>query len=295
MKKSIFLTVLLAVVAGAASGFIINERKLTPMSVQFNVRDIRERGLVIISPGDKSYDEMLNTLRENMSGSPADAVRPYSVFIKNTGKRPVVAFVLKWELVRPDGKVITRTDQYVTKYSLMGDDDAGSDGHIIKANTPWLAFPGFAGALDTLTADNGAANLAPYFDRAGSNLAQYSTVNVSLDGVFFDDGAFAGPDTTGFYGKVDALVRANQDLRDELEMGRKAGKSADDVFKRVTEEANKPKVRPGRNSTADEHYNYFKSLAAQELVEMRNVSGDEKVLEHALRPQKRLRPMLRKE
>jgi hypothetical protein len=295
MKKSIFLTILLAVVAGAASGFIVNERKLTPMNVKFNVRDIRERGLVIISPGENSYDEMINTLRENMSGSPVEAIRPYSVFIKNTGERPVVAFVLKWELVRPDGKFITRTDQYVAKYSLMGDEDSDSNGHIIKANTPWLAFPGFAGALDTLTANNGAANLAPYFDRVSSNLAQYSTVNVFLDGVFFDDGAFAGPDTTGFYGKVDALIRANQDLRDELETGRKSGKSADDVFKHVTEEANKPKVRPGRNSTADEHYNYFKSLAAQELVEMRDVSGNEKALEHALRPPKKPRPLLRKD
>jgi hypothetical protein len=295
MKKRIFLTALLAVLAGAASGFIFNERKLTPMSVQFNSNDMRERGLAIITPGENSYDEMLNTLRENMSGSPVEAIRPYSVFIKNTGKRSVVAFVLKWELVRPDGKVITRADQYVTKYSLMGDEDSDSDGHTIKANTPWLAFPGFAGALDTLTANNGASNLAPYFDHVSMNLAQYSKVNVSLDGVFFDDGAFAGPDTTGFYSKVDALVRANQDLRDELEKGKKSGKTTDDIFKRVTEEADKPKVRPGRNATAEDHYDYFKSLAAKELIEMRDVSGNDKALEHALRPLKKPRPLLRKE
>lgn len=295
MKKSIILTVLLAVLAGAASGFIFNERKSTPMSVQFSANDMRERGLAIISPGDNSYDEMLNTLRENMSGSPVEAIRPYSVFIKNAGKRSVIAFVLKWELVRPDGKVINRTDQYVTKYSLMGDEDSNSDGHVIKANAPWLAFPGFAGALDTLTANNGASNLAPYFDRVSDNLAQYSKINVSLDGVFFDDGAFAGPDTTGFYGKVDALVRANHDLRDELEKGKKAGKSTDDIFKRVTEEAAEPKARPGRNATVEDHYNYFKSLAAKELKEMRDVSGNDKALEHALRPLKKQRPLLRKE
>lgn len=295
MKKSIFVTVLLAVVAGAASGFIVSERKLTPMSVQFNVNDMRERGLTIISPGENSYDEMLNTLRDNMSGFSVEAIRPYSVFIKNTGHRPVVAFVLKWELVRLDGKVNTRTDQYVTKYSLMGDGDSDSNGNIISVNTPWLAFPGFAGALDTLTANNGASKLAPYFDHVSNNLAQYSKVNVSLDGVFFDDGAFAGPDTTGFYGKVDALIRANQDLRDEIEAGRKSGKSPNDLFKHVTEEANKSKVRLGRNSTADDHYNYFKSLAAKQLMEMRDVSGNEKALEHALRPSKKPRPLLRKE
>lgn len=295
MKKSIFLTVLIAVLTGAASGFIFNERKVTPMSVQFNVKDIRERGLVIISPGENSYDEILNTVRENMAGTSLEAIQPYSVLIKNTGNRPVVAFVLKWELVSPDGKVITRTDQYVTKYSLMGDEVSDSDGHSIKANTPWLAFPGFAGELDTLTANDGASNLAPYFDSVSRNLAQYSKVNVSLDGVFFDDGAFVGPDITGFYGKVDALIRANHDLRDELETGKKSGKSADEVFTRVTEEANKPKVRIGRNSTADNHYNYFKSLAAKELMEMRDVSGNEKALEHALRPLKKPRPLLRKE
>jgi hypothetical protein len=177
----------------------------------------------------------------------------------------------------------------------MGDGDLGSDGHIIKSNTPWLAFPGFAGALDTLTVNTGGSNLAPYFDSVSRNLAQYSKVNVSLDGMFFDDGAFVGPDTTGFYGKVEALIRANQDLRDELETRMKSGKSTDDVFAHVIEETNKPKVALGRSSTADDHYNHFKRLAAKELMEMRDVSGNEKALEHTLRPSKKPRPLLRKE
>jgi len=295
MKKNIVITVLLAVVVGSASGFIFGGRKMAPMGAQLSVQDIREHGLAIIGPGDTSFDGMLNVMRENMSGIPLDAIRPYTVFIKNMGRRTVVAFILKWELVRPDGKAITRTDQYVTKYSLMGDGVSDSEGHAIKSDTAWLAFPGFAAAQDTFISDNGGPKVAAYFDSMSSTLAQFSKVNVSLDGAFFEDGAFVGPDTTGFYGKVEALIRANQDLRDELETRRKSGKSADDVFTHVTEEASKPKVRLGRNSTADDYYNHFKRLAAKELLEMRDVSGNEKTLEHALRPSKQPRPVLRKE
>ncbi|MDQ3743621.1 MAG: hypothetical protein M3444_04500 [Acidobacteriota bacterium] len=265
------------------------------MGVQLSVQDIREHGLTIIGPGDASFDGMLNGARGNMSGVPLDAIRPYTVFIKNTGRRAVVAFILKWELVRPDGKANTRTDQYVTQYSLMGDGVSDSEGHAIKANTAWLAFPGFATAQDTPIWDNGGPKVAAYFDSMSNDLAQFSKINVSLDGVFFEDGAFVGPDTTGFYGKVEALIRADQDLRDELETRRKSGKSADDVLTHVTEEAGKPKVRLGRNSTADDYYNYFKRSAAKELLEMRNLSGSEKTLEHALRPLKGPRPVLRKE
>lgn len=300
MRKNIIITVLLAVVAGSTSGFIFERRKnerrrMTPMDVQLSVQDIREHGLVIVGPSDASFEAMLNGARKDMSGVPLDEIRPYTVFIKNTERRAVVAFILKWELVKGDGKVITRTDQYVTKYSLMGDGVSGSDGNVIKSNSAWLAFPGFAAAQDMLIPDNGGPKVAAFFDSMSSYLAQFSKINVSLDGVFFEDGAFVGPDTTGFYGKVEALIRANQDLRDELEARRKSGKSADDVFTHVIEEAGKPNVRLGRNSTVDDYYNHFKRLAANELMGMRNVSGSEKTLERTLRPSKGPRPVLRKE
>lgn len=296
MKRYIVISALLAVAVGSASGFIFGgRRRMAPTGVELSVQDIREHGLAIVGPGDASFDGMLNGAREHMSGVPLDVIRPYTVFIKNTGRRAVVAFVLKWELVRPDGKANTRTDQYITKYSLMGDGVSDSEGHAIKPNTAWLAFPGFAAAQDTPIWDSGGPKVAAYFDSTSNDLAQFSKISVSLDGVFFEDGAFVGPDTTGFYGKVEAMIRANQDLRDELEKRKKSGKSADDVFTPATEEAGKPKVRLGRNSMADDYYNHFKRLAAEELLEMRAASGNEKTLEHALRPPKGPRPVLRKE
>lgn len=265
------------------------------MSVRLNAADIREHGLIIIASGETSFDGMWDVLRGGMPDSTLEAIRPYSVFIKNTGHRAVVAFVLKWEMARPDGRVITKTHQYVTIYSLMGDGTADSRGHVIKPNTAWLAFPGFAGTQDGPELNSGGPRFAAYLESVSSDLAQYNSVTVSLDGVFFEDGGFVGPDATGFFSKVEALINANRDLRREIAAGIKSGSSPEDVFGRVTNEANKPRVRTGRNSTADDYYNRFKRSAAEELLQMRSVSGDDKTLEHALRPQKRPWPTLRKE
>jgi hypothetical protein len=282
--------------AGAAGGGLaLMEKKRSPTAVQLDVRDLRERGLTMIGPGAASFEVLLDAARVNMPGAPLEAVRPYSVFIKNTGRRAVVAFMLRWELTRPDGVVVTENNQYVTKYSLTGDGVSDSDGHTIRSNAALLAFPGFAMAQDTAGLNNGDPKFAAYLERVGSNSAQYVSVTVSLDGVVFEDGGFVGPDATGFYGKVKALIDADRDLRREIETKVKSGKSADDIFTHVTEEAGKPKVRIRPNSTAEDHYNYFKRAAAEELLSMREVSGNDKTLKHALRPSKKPWPQLRKE
>lgn len=295
MKRTMLVIGLLVLAVAVASGFLLKERKSPPMSVRLNVADLQEHGLTIIGSGDTSFDGMLDVLRVNTSGAPLEAIRPYSVFIKNTGRRAVVAFVLKWELIRPDGRVIAETNQYVTKYSLMGDEVSDSGGHIIKPNTSWWAFPGFAVAQDTSGLNTGSPEFAAYLERANRDLAQYTGITVSIDGVFFEDGAFVGPDTTEFFGKVKALIDASQDLRRDIETRVKSGKSADEVLTHVTEEARKSKVKLGRNSTAEDYYKHFKRSAAEELLNMRSVSGNEKTLEHALRPSKKTRPLLRKE
>jgi hypothetical protein len=295
VRKITFGVITLALVTAATNAFILKEKRWVPMGVQVSVSDIQEHGLGLISPSSTSFSGMFDAVRENMPGVSLEGIGPYSVFIRNEGRRAVVAFILKWELTKPDGSVVTETNQYVTKYSLMGDGISEPGGHIIRTNTAWLAFPGFAMALDAPELMSGDPKFAAYLDRVGNNLGQYTNVTLSLDGVFFEDGAFVGPDTTGFYNKVKALIDANQDLRREIEMGVSSGQSADDVFTSLTEETGKPKVRLGRSFTAGDFYNYFKRMAAEELLELRRVSGSSKALAHALRPSKGPRPRLRKE
>jgi hypothetical protein len=112
--------------------------------------------------------------------------------------------------------------------------------------------------------------------------------------VFFDDGEFLGPNTTGFFEKVGAIRDASWDLRREINDRIKGGKSSEEALSHVAEIAKGPRVRLGRSSTVADYYNYYKQLEAESLLRVRSKSGNEKAVEHAVEPLQRTWLDLRK-
>lgn len=124
----------------------------------------------------------------------------------------------------------------------------------------------------------------------------YTDITVSIDGAFFDDGTFAGPDTSGFFAHVKAQIDAKRDLLNEVAIGlSNLHRSKEEVFSHVEKTAAQPDVRLDSNSTPTDFYNFYKRFYAREILEDRNAFGDDKALAVTLQPLKKAWPKLRKD
>lgn len=66
---------------------------------------------------------------------------PFTVLLRNSCDRTVIAYSLKWELIRNDGQTLTQTRSYTTLWKLIGEEGADGDGNIIRPNSSAFAAP----------------------------------------------------------------------------------------------------------------------------------------------------------
>ena len=198
--------------------------------------------------------------------------------------RAVIAYTLKWELMKPGGQTLTQTRSYTTLWKLMGVEGPDRDGNIIRPNSSAIATPS---NLDpTQIAESiadGSTELQASIEDTREELASYTGITVALDGVFFDDGAFVGPDSTGYFLKVKALRDARRDLYLELKRSRSQGQPSVQALQRVEEIASDPAGTPRSSMAPDDYYKRCRKDAALELLRIRTASGDDKAVEHAIK------------
>lgn len=288
MKSSVLLVVLIA-----AAGLVITsgftQNNTLPQSVPtLNIKDLPEHGLNIIAPSNPSFDELLTTQLRGRQNAVVEALRPFSILLRNTSKRTVIAFSLKWELMRPDGKILTQTRDYITVWKLTGITGPDKGAHLVRPNSAWVGVPSHitvSQASDSDDNDNAVGTtpeLTKYLSDLNKELSQLAGITISLDGAFFDDGTFVGPDNTGFFAKVKSLLDAKRDILIEVKQGLERGKSAHEVFSRIEETAGEPTAEPNSQPSAASHYKKNKKDTAAELLRIRSASGDEKAVEFAL-------------
>ncbi|MGB9181172.1 MAG: hypothetical protein WCB68_18205 [Pyrinomonadaceae bacterium] len=267
------------------------------VSTHLNATGLPQDGLSIICPSDESYGRMVETLLQDQRNAVVETLQPYSVFIKNTGTRTVVACRLKWEMRKADGTVKTENTGFVTLWRLMNRGASGTGGYVIKPNSTRFFSPFNLDLNQDLNSNGDAVVIntalggpiasqeeqiqANYLRKVAADLAQYVDIRVSLDGAFFDDGTFVGPDSTNFYSKVEASRNARRDLLRELETDVKQGNPAREVFKRVELLSGEPNVKVSPSSTSAEFYSFYKKNVAKEILKMREKAGEEKTLEFA--------------
>lgn len=297
MKNNIFIA-LLIIAAGLAvttSLAKVNRNYSQAVNLHFNVKDMPENGLSIVAPSNPEYNDLIES-RLKGRNAVAEALRPFSIFIKNSSSKVVVAFSLKWELMNSDGKVLTQTRNYITLWKLMGESGSDSGGHIIKPGEVAFAVPSHLEVSQD--AGDGGSSLDPeaqtYLDNLRTELAQYTSITVSLDGVFFEDGAYVGADSNGFFSKVEAIRNAKRDLYGELSQALKQGNSMKQVLKRVEEIAAEQGVPSPSNMAQPELYWKNRKEAAAELLRMRAALGDKKAVEYFDQESRKRRPELRK-
>ncbi len=281
-----------------------------------HVKDLPEHGLKLISPSDTSFDALSNALLRGRAGASAEALKPFSVFLKNNGKKSVIAYSVKWELTRPDGRVAAKTMNYVTPWAFTGQTKPAARGHIIAPNSARfvslvidseagnreLSFDGddnltgvslFKETNQLRQAQRERAQ-ASQLEILNADLARSKGLKVSLDGAFFDDGTFVGPDTTGFFAKVKALRDARHDLLRQIADSVNRGQAGDALLREVEALTAGPKIRLGPNSTPTDYYNYHKRCYAAEFLRKGKASGEAWAIEHSRQTLRNGWPSLRK-
>ena len=276
-------------------GFTRLHKKMDSTPPRLNIKDLQEQGIIIIAPSDPAFDALSAPLLRGTSSSVIEALRPYSVFVKNRNAKTVVACLLKWEMVRPNGTVKIETTGFVTLWRLMNQGASGIGEYSIKPEAAWFFSPSSIDINQDPSMAEAQVNppsLEPsqermqteYLRKLTERLRQYASITVSVDGVFFDDGTFIGPNSTHFFEMVEASRNARRDLFRGVGLEINKGRHLDEIFKSLEELARQSEVKLNQDSTSADFYSHYKKRVAEEVLHMRQTAGDERTKEFMMEP-----------
>jgi hypothetical protein len=223
-----------------------------------------------------------------------------AVYIKNSTNNLVLGYALTWELRDQNGKLLTsKTVGYSEPGILMGDKipknlehtTAIKPGHV-RCFT-WNSQIHKDSPVPDQTPPNYADESSSIRAVLSSVLSRASDITVSLDGVIFDDGSFAGPNRSGFFEQMQAILTAKVDLLRELEEASRQG-TLDQAIQAIGEISREPDVTFGSTFSANEYYRHFRKMYAAELTDKFAVYGKEKLVPDLRESYKRARPKLKK-
>ena len=307
LKKYAVIVISLLSVVGVVTGVVAGMRRAQGMEVRFNKRDLPKHGVHIITPVDSSFDD---TVLKHFKNKSPETLKPFSIFIQNSGDRMVVAYALTWEFAKKDGKVMTKTVGYSEPGILMGEEipkdpafkhTTAIEPGEVKCFT-WNSQIKQEAFETSGTADKSALHQSPDTQpdessalRAmlASEWSQATDLTVSLDGVVFDDGTFVGSNVM-FFQQLQAAVNAKVDLLREIALASQQGR-VDQALESITAKSLEPDVVFATQFSADDYYRYFRKIYAAEITNMNSAYGKEKLVPYLVGSYNRARPVLRKE
>src|SRR5262249_44263030 len=108
-----------------------------------------------------------------------------------------------------------------------------------------------------------------------------SSLTITLDGAFFEDGSFVGPDTSEFFENTKAVITARRDILkwfvDSVLMRERMGENLETVFSEL-EALVKRMPQPTSKGLPDDFYKNEQLGVAQEMLRMRDRIGATKVI-----------------
>ena len=243
--------------------------------VKYNIKDLPKYAISLLAPSDSALSKELK---------PID---PYSVFLRNTSSRPIVGYSIKWECFDSKNESARRNtfnDRHlrsnlgvVFMYGEETDRKAILNRleEVIWPNSTWLiSYDLPARRIGTVTKED-----SPEVDEAA--VAELGAVcpemTITLDGVFFDDGRFVGPDTIGFFTHVETHVAMRREVFQQVQSELKSGKTPTQVFQGLEQIANSKSTEPGGETEMSR--SDFRKLFAQDVLGMMNTWGVDKAIE----------------
>lgn len=321
MKRVAFIGIFVFAAMTLFAGMLLFGKGVEAVSVKINKKDFPEHGVTIISPSDTSFDQLMAKLAERTPGFPVEELKPFSIFIKNTGSHPIVAYKLRWECMKEDGTVIHKDTSFSAAWILMGsgpehEKSTARATTIIRPNSTWfislnsdpLSLNGSVMNPKDLNRGHGIINdpeqynklvldsekIAALRQSVAKEMAQYTNITIILDGAFFDDGSFVGRDGTGFFEAIKAEIDANKDLLSEIRNGLQQRRTVGEIFKSLEDLAAEPDVSLSPNSAPSDYYKYHKKEIAKEYLGYKRAWGEDYATKHALQQLNKPWPTLRR-
>lgn len=273
----IFLGLVLVVFAIIFSLALSKTNVVTPTvkrsAMKFNIKDLPEHGILLMPPSDPTVTKGKTVL-----------IDPYSVLLKNTGTRAIVGYSIKWEC--SDGKTQTsardlsldRIFLYIDEVVLLYGEESDRRlilnrlDDVIKPNSTWLI------ANDYPPREINQEVNAELNEGAIAEVnAACPTMTVTLDGIFFDDGTFVGPDTTDFFTRVKTQMDVRYEIFEGVRNELKSGKTPEEVFRGLEQ----IRDRVGHESiggTTDELRSYYRNLFARDVLGRKETWGIEEAI-----------------
>lgn len=308
MKRNILLAASLVLILSTTTGFFVS--KVTrAMVINIHAKDLPENGLHIIRPSDPDFDIILTSLPGNIAQDELEALKPLSVAIQNMADRTVVAHAITWECIGTDGKKASFQQVYANSEPLTDGEEALEA--LSRTNLDRTIKPGAALLISLLPLPTGggygfgASGMQDERHQgqdAGDSLQSLSVqlqtkctdITVSIDGAFFDDGTFAGPDTTNFFSNLKAQVEAKREVMNIILENHRRGKSTSEIFQQVEADAISNPAKLHAKSSETEHYNFFKKIFAMQFLQQKKARGENDVFETISRLKNKGQPTLRK-
>jgi len=313
-RSTLTLLALFAVVGVSLA--IYRARGVRAVTMLINVKGLPDNGLTLVPPSDPSFDGRVNALRRGKPSEMVDALKPFSVILSNKDPRSVVGHWVKFQMVRTDGSGTTYWAGGLNPRSLM---DGGAPGVEPVSKSMGFAVPSTSDRLISpvlsLTNDLGIGSGAiSGFSRdtmsqmhdamskkdiiaaltaANAELATYVSMTVSIEGAFFDDGTFVGPNADVFETQK-AYIEARRDLSLEVQFALSHGKSYAEALQNVEEWANSSSLSTLANATPTDFYNYSKKTYAQDILRIRDSRSPDAAVGLALEPLRKQWPVLKR-
>ncbi len=279
-------------------------------------KDLSQRGVVAITSEDTSYDaEVADWLKDRRQefDRVAGTLKPFSVFVKNTREKDIIAYKLNWELKMTDGTVINYPRIYFAPTYLMGVQHSelydremqsirrGSKRLFTMVPTPFETNPqrqdanssgmgsfriGKNDNVDELRNIASTGDISPIISMLVNRMNQATDITVSVESVLFEDGAFVGPPNDLEFSKLRASITAKYDVLSSMKASVAKGEPAGKILDEISAIADRQFPTSGLPSTFEEYYAYFRKLQAEEVKRSRTaLSADAKTLgmfEHML-------------
>ena len=156
----------------------------------------------------------------------ARELKPFSVILKNSSTRSIVAFALRWTAVDATGNVTTHDRSYIQPSGLL-------DGGRARRERTEIEHQIRQGASRFITIEGMARSSGELHALASGFLSsppQFSVTSVVLDAAIFDDGEAIGPDQLGMVDRFKAHFTAEQDLMAEIDSRLASGEVMRDIL-----------------------------------------------------------------
>lgn len=271
----------------AVVGFVVDHKvhAQSPMIVT----GIPEQGLMLIGPTSADFQQMADNVLQGRTDYVFEQLRPYSVILQNTTQKIIVGYALRWEYLGPNGKRIP-VDKTIGQVKALRDglfpkskSTYGMTAVIAPGSWRIVTPQSVVGSDTAVTSPALIANpeFVKFMAYKADKLQNAQNLTVSLDGVFFDDGTFVGPDRSAFFEVFQWELEAKQHLLEHILRAVRAGQDPDTVAAQI--ENSLPKIPPQTTMPTDSNAstafkNFFTYRYAAEFLRIYRGSGREPAL-----------------